>query len=48
MVIFGFQMNGDWIGVYTLQTWADVKMGFDMSLFYCVNTCHFVRELLCE
>ena len=22
--------------------------GFGMSLFYCVNTCHFVRELLSE
>ena len=31
-----------------LQTWVDVKMGFDMSLFYCVNTCQFVRELLSE
>ena len=40
MVIFGFQVNGGWMGVYTLQTWVDVKMGFDMS--------HFVRELLSE
>ena len=23
--IFGFQMNGGWMGVYTLQTWVDVN-----------------------
>ena len=34
--IFGFQMNGGWMGVYTLQTWVDVKMGFDMSLCFIV------------
>ena len=33
---FGFQMNGGWMGVYTLQTWVDVKMGFDMSLCFIV------------
>ena len=34
--IFGFQMNGGWMDVYTLQTWVDVKMGFDMSLCFIV------------
>ena len=33
---FGFQMNGGWMGVYTLQTWVNVKMGFDMSLCFIV------------
>ena len=33
---FGFQMNGGWMGIYTLQTWVDVKMGFDMSLCFIV------------
>ena len=33
---FGFQMNSGWMGIYTLQTWVDVKMGFDMSLCFIV------------